>query len=285
MIINHEGVVMEQFKHIPHFLYGTAWKEERTEGAVMEALQAGFPGIDTANQRKHYFEEAVGIGISNFLKTSGKKRDDLFLQTKYTYQRGQDHRLPYDPDAKFSVQVQQSFEKSLQHLQTDYLDSFVLHGPYGYGIQDEDFEVWTAMEKIQKEGKAKFLGVSNVDSDQLISLYQFAKIKPKFVQNRCYARTGWDKDVRKFCKENQIIYQGFSLLTANMRELMTSTIHAIAEKFDKTVPQIIFKFAIQTGMLPLTGTTNPTHMKEDLKIHDFELNSDEMQTIETISQS
>ena len=268
----------------PSFLYGTAWKEERTESLVIQALEAGFSGIDTANQRKHYFEEAVGKGIKTYLDQSGQNRKDLFLQTKYTYQRGQDHRLPYDPNASFTEQVNQSFQSSLDHLQTDYLDSYVLHGPYqGEGLADPDFEVWRAMEKLQTEGKIKFLGVSNVSLMQLKELYEFAKIKPSFVQNRCYARVGWDKKVRNFCFANHITYQGFSLLTANVRELMDPSIQHLAGQYNKTIPQLIFKFSQQVGMLPLTGTTSPTHMKQDLLIDDFKLQPNEVHHIENLS--
>ncbi len=268
----------------PTFLYGTAWKEDRTENLVFEALQSGFIGIDTANQRKHYFEEAVGKGIQKFLKQSGKSREDLFLQTKFTYQRGQDHRLPYDPNESFSTQVKQSFESSLQHLHTNYLDSYVLHGPYeGDGLTDPDFETWNAMEDLHREGKIKALGVSNVTLMQIRGLYEFAKIKPSFVQNRCYARMGWDKRVRDFCSANQIRYQGFSLLTANVRELADPSIIHLAQQYNKTVPQLIFKFAQQLGMLPLTGTSNPNHMKQDLQITDFSLQANEVFHIENLS--
>ena len=268
----------------PHLLYGTAWKEERTEKLVTQALQAGFTGIDTANQRKHYFEEAVGKGIQSFLNDSGKDRKSLFLQTKYTYQRGQDHRLPYDPNGSFMDQVNQSFQSSLDHLQTDYIDSYVLHGPYqGDGLADPDFEVWNAMENLHKQGKIKALGVSNVSLMQLKELYDFAKIKPTFVQNRCYARLGWDKKVRNYCFANKITYQGFSLLTANARELMDPSIQHLAGLYLKTVPQLIFKFSQQVGMLPLTGTTNPNHMKQDLLIDDFKLQPNEIHHIENLS--
>src|ERR1700694_794077 len=120
--------------HTPDFLYGTAWKESRTAALVELALRAGFRGIDTANQRRHYFEAGVGEGLTAAYRSGVVTRADLFLQTKFPYRPGQDDRLPYDPAAKLSVQVAQSMASSLQHLGTDYVDSFVLHGPAsGYG--------------------------------------------------------------------------------------------------------------------------------------------------------
>src|SRR5579859_6967560 len=124
---------------VPSFLYGTAWKEDRTASLTQQALHAGFRGIDTANQRKHYFETGVGEGLSAAYRAGIVSRDDLFLQTKFTYQRGQDHRLPYDPAASLAVQVSQSLASSLEHLGTDHIDSYVLHGPAsGYDWTESD---------------------------------------------------------------------------------------------------------------------------------------------------
>src|ERR1700742_912777 len=114
---------------VPDFLYGTAWKEDRTPTLTELALRMGFRGIDTANQRRHYFEAGVGQGLAAAYAAGIVRRSDLFLQTKFTYQHGQDHRLPYDPAVSLSVQVAQSLTSSLEHLGTDYVDSYVLHGP------------------------------------------------------------------------------------------------------------------------------------------------------------
>jgi diketogulonate reductase-like aldo/keto reductase len=269
--------------NIPPILYGTAWKEDQTEHLTFQALESGFRGIDTANQRKHYFEEAVGKGINRFLESKQLARTDLFLQTKFTFSGGQDHRLPYDPNASYEQQVIQSFEKSLQHLQTTYIDSYVLHGPFGQGIGSEDLEVWNAMEKLHREGKVKFLGVSNVNVRQLQKIYEHASIKPAFVQNRCYAIMGWDKAVRDFCKDSNIQYQGFSLLTANSRELANAKIQTICKKYGKTVAQVVFRFSQQIGILPLTGTTSKEHMLEGMGAVDFDLTPDEIRLIECIA--
>src|SRR5438128_12449348 len=119
----------DPFIKISTFLNGTAWKEERTAALTEMAIRAGFRGIDTANQRKHYFEAGVGEGLAAAYRAGIVKRADLFLQTKYTSLGGQDHRLPYDAAAPSGVQVTQSLTSSLEHLQTDYIDSLVLHGP------------------------------------------------------------------------------------------------------------------------------------------------------------
>src|SRR5438876_6052185 len=111
---------------VPRFLYGTAWKEDRTQRLTELALCQGFRGIDTANQRRHYHEAAVGQAIAAAVASGLVARKDLFLQTKFTFRRGQDDRLPYDPNAPISTQVAQSFASSLEHLGTDVIDSYVL---------------------------------------------------------------------------------------------------------------------------------------------------------------
>jgi diketogulonate reductase-like aldo/keto reductase len=250
---------------VPAFLYGTAWKEAETRRLVRLALEAGFRGIDTANQRKHYDEVAVGQGIADAIGAKVVTRDALFLQTKFTHQAGQDHRLPYDPQAPVGTQVEQSCASSLEHLHTDVLDGYVLHGPSTRdGLAPEDVEAWQAMEALHASGRVRLLGVSNVSRAQLELLCERAKAPPAFVQNRCYARTGWDRATRELCARHGIVYQGFSLLTANRRELEQPALRAIATRLKLTPAQLVFRFAQQVGMLPLTGTTDPAHMREDL---------------------
>jgi len=275
---------MIKHSKFPQILYGTAWKEDETELLVTKAIKAGFTGIDTANQRSHYYEEAVGNSIRKAINDDGIKRENLFIQTKFTDVSGQDNRLPYDINANIQTQVNQSFQSSLKHLQIDYIDSYVLHGPASaYGLTDTDWKIWKEMESIHKKGKIKYLGISNVNFDQLRELYTGAEIKPTFVQNRCFAYTGWDIEIRKFCKKHDIIYQGFSLLTANPNIFSNQGLMDIIRKSGKTPAQVIFCFAIQIGMIPLTGTTNETHMKEDLSCTDFSLSDKDVSYIENIS--
>jgi diketogulonate reductase-like aldo/keto reductase len=263
-------------------MYGTAWKKEATTQLVLQAVDAGFTAIDTANQIIHYDEARVGEALLR-LARKGVTRDRLFLQTKFTPVHGQDHRLPYDANASITTQVQQSFESSLAHLHTDYLDSYVLHGPYHRrGLGPEDWEVWTAIEALYDAGRTRMIGVSNVTAEQLAMLCDRAKHKPMVVQNRCYAAFGWDKAVRDICRAHGIIYQGFSLLTANREVLADPDLRAMAAKYGVSYAQIVFRFAMQIGMVPLTGTTNPQHMTEDLQSDRFTLTPEELKRIETI---
>lgn len=267
---------------LPSFMYGTAWKKEATTGLVQRAVAAGFRAIDTANQLIHYQEALVGEALLALAK-QGIGRDQLFLQTKFTPVNGQDHRTPYDAKADLTTQVRQSFDSSLVHLHTDYLDSYVLHGPYQrYGLGAEDWEVWAAIEGLYAAGKTRMIGVSNVSAEQLARLCERATHKPMVVQNRCYAALGWDREVRELCRAHRIVYQGFSLLTANREVLIEPDVRAIAQRLGAGVAQVIFRFALQIGMLPLTGTTDPQHMKDDLQAEQLTLTSAEVQTIETI---
>ena len=267
---------------LPELMYGTAWKKETTARLVELAVSHGFRAIDTANQPKHYQEALVGQALKN-LAGKGMARQQLFIQTKFTPIGGQGEQVPYDPKAPLAEQVSQSFERSLQHLQTDYLDSWLLHGPQTwFGLGPSDWEIWRCMEEIQRGGRAGTIGISNVSLEQVKALWEGAEIKPAMVQNRCYAVRGWDREVRQFCREQGIGYQGFSLLTANPGVLRSRLLAELARRFNKTPAQIVFRFAQQIGMLPLSGTASERHMREDLEVNSFSLSKEELNGIETL---
>jgi diketogulonate reductase-like aldo/keto reductase len=269
---------------VSDFVYGTAWKEDRTPALTELALRMGFRAIDTANQRRHYDEAGVGEGLAAAYRTGLVTRADLFLQTKFTYVDGQDHRLPYDPAADLMTQVAQSMRSSLQHLDTDHVDSYVLHGPAsGRGWSDADAEVWAAMVKQRNAGRTRWLGVSNVSIRHLEQMARDGVELPRFVQNRCFARLGWDRDVRAFCAERRIVYQGFSLLTANVEVLRHRLLTGIATRLRATPAQVVFRFAQTIGMLPLTGTSDPEHMTQDLASRELTLAADEVHAIESLA--
>jgi len=273
-----------QISAIPDFVYGTAWKEDRTPALVELALRAGFRAIDTANQRRHYSEAGVGQALATAYRNGFVKRDDLFLQTKFTYQRGQDHRLPFYPASPLATQVAQSMASSLEHLGTDYVDSYVLHGPSSnYDWTEDDAEAWEAMRRERDAGRTLLLGVSNVALAHLQRLRTLRTELPAFVQNRCYARLAWDGAMRDFCREHKIVYQGFSLLTANQEVLQHPLIAEIAKAAGASPAQVIFSFARSIGILPLTGTSNAEHMRQDLASRELTLSAEAVDTIESIS--
>jgi diketogulonate reductase-like aldo/keto reductase len=267
---------------VPTFLYGTAWKEERTEGLTAEALAAGFRGIDTANQRKHYFEAGAGAAVRAWLAAGGA-REALFLQSKFTHQAGQDHRLPYDPDAPPEVRVAQSLASSLEHLGVDHLDALLLHGPERrVGLGSADVAFFTAASALHDAGKIRLLGVSNVTASQLTEVIALCRVKPALVQNRCYARQGWDADVRAVCRRHGIVYQGFSLLTANRVTWGHRRVAAIARRLSATPAQVLFRFSMSQGILPITGTSDARHMAADLAARQLVLTDEDIKTIAAI---
>ncbi len=264
--------------NVPAIVYGTAWKKDDTARLVTLALQAGFRGIDTACQPKHYNEAGVGAGIAASLG-AGLSRTDIYLQTKFTSVSGHDPaRIPYDPAAPLRGQVAQSFATSLGNLQTSYVDCLVVHSPLPTAAQT--LEVWRAIESIIDVGGIRQAGVSNCYVlSTLQALYREARVKPAVVQNRFYAETGYDRDIRAYCRDHGIVYQCFWTLTANPEPLADPAITELASSYRRTPAQILFRYLTQVGVVPLTGTRSGAHMREDLAIFEFELTEPERDAV------
>ena len=265
----------------PQIVYGTAWKKERTQSLVRQAIDCGFRGIDTAAQPKHYDEAGVGAAVKAAMD-AGLPRSELYVQTKFTPVGGQDpRRIPYDSTASLPEQVAQSCESSLRNLRTDYLDCLVLHSPLS-GF-DQTIEVWRAMEAEASAGHALSLGISNCyDLKSLEALYWNARIPPSVVQNRFYSDTGYDRDIRTFCRSQGLIYQSFWTLTANPHLLRHALVVGLAARYERTPEQILYRYLSQNGVVPLTGTRSLQHMRDDLAILDFVIASDDCRSIETL---
>jgi diketogulonate reductase-like aldo/keto reductase len=260
---------------IPPFLYGTAWKKEETSDLVYKALCCGFTAIDTANQPKHYREELVGAGIRRALKDHQIKREDLYLQTKFTSTSGQDPgSMPYDPKASIQEQVKASVESSLEHLKsTDdglsspdkspYIDTVVLHSPLS--TIDETMEAWRTLEEYVPD-KIRNLGISNCNLFTLMDICERATITPAIIQNRFYPSTKFDIGVRKFCRENSIIYQSFWTLTANPELVRSVEVGRLANHLRISTQAALYCLVLGLGnTIILNGTKNTSHMQDDLK--------------------
>jgi diketogulonate reductase-like aldo/keto reductase len=266
---------------IPQIIYGTAWKKDATERLVSLAIRNGFRGIDTACQPKHYDEAGVGASIAASIK-QGLARHDLYVQSKFTSLSGQDpKRVPYDPKAPLADQVAQSVAASLKNLQTEYLDCVLLHSPMPTMAQTQS--VWRALESFIDNGQVRQLGISNCYRlTDLLALYRSARIKPAVLQNRFYAETHYDRDIRNYCKQEKIIYQSFWTLSANPDLLAHATMTVLASTYKRTAAQILFRYLTQIGVVPLTGTQSEAHMRDDLAIFDFELTQEEQHAIEKL---
>ena len=263
---------------IPNMIYGTAWKKENTTNLVFEALKQGFKAVDTACQPKHYREDLVGLGLLKAYEI-GIKRQDLFIQTKFTPIDGQDQsNMPYLANDEIEIQVEKSFETSKKNLHTDFINAYILHSPVYPGSKLQ--RVWQKMEEFYDKKEVGALGISNCyDLDVLKYLFNNAKVKPSIVQNRFYAQSGYDKEIRVFCKENNITYESFWSLTANPNILSSEVLQNLALKYEKGVAEIFYRFLNHIDIVPLNGTTSTKHMIEDLKIGEFELTNDEINSI------
>lgn len=255
-------------------IYGTAWKKEMTTDLVVSAVLNGFKAIDTACQPKHYREDLVGNALQTLKEVHGIERDQLFIQTKFTSIDGQDRSkpLPYDPSATIPEQVRTSFEKSLANLRTAYIDSYLLHSPLRT-IQ-QTLEAWRVLITLQDEGKIRTIGVSNTyDVGILKALGQERQVQ--VVQNRWYEGNAWDQDVVRYCKTNGMVYQSFWTLTGSPLLMSHSSVLAISAASGMTPAQVLYGIVQTGGILPLSGTTNEVHMKEDVAVESSDLVTDD----------
>ena len=254
----------------PKILYGTAWKKADTVSLVKTAIRLGFRGIDTACQPRHYNEAGVGAGVHACLNDK-LTRADLYLQTKFTPLSGHDPAtVPYDARAPLATQVAQSCAVSLQNLQSDYVDGLILHSPLANA--DDTLRVWRAFEQLVDGGAVRQLGISNCYRlEALKALWDAARVKPAVIQNRFHAQTRYDREIRAYCRTQQMSYQSFWTLTANPQLLAHATVGALSSRYGRTPAQILFRYLTQSDVVPLTGTRSEAHMREDLAIFDFEL--------------
>jgi len=248
----------------PTLKYGTAWKKDATAGLVEKAIKAGFRHIDTACQPRHYDEAGVGEGWRAAARDLNIDRGELWIQTKFSGLNAHDPKnIPYDENAPLEDRVRQSLEKSLENLQTVYIDSWVMHGPEDNW--DDHWKVWKTMESAVDEGKVIQLGISNFYRlEDVRYAYDNSRIKPKVVQNRFYGDSGHDVQIRAFCKEHDIEYQSFWTLTANPDAYRHQAALELAEKKGLTPEGLFYAFCMAIGISPMDGTTNEMHMKEDI---------------------
>ena len=183
----------------PQMIYGTAWKKDRTAELVELAISKGFRAIDTACQPKHYQEDLVGEGIRNAVIKYGISREDIWVQTKFTSVGGQDTTkpMPYDPKDPLEKQVEDSWARSKKNLEK--INSLVMHSPMP--TMEQTMVVWRKFEEFHDRGEVQELGVSNCyDPDTFKEIYEKARVKPVWVQNRFYSDSGWDHELKKNLK-------------------------------------------------------------------------------------
>lgn len=233
--------------------------ERECEQAVYEAIAAGYRLIDTA--ASYLNEEAVGRAI----KRSGVPRAELFITTKLWVQ-----------DTGYE-NTKKAFEKSLDRLQVDYLDLYLIHQPFG-----DVHGSWRAMEELYREGKIKAIGVSNFQPDRLIDLIIHNEIVPAVNQVETHV-FNQQVDSHDFMKENNVQIESWGPFAEGKNNLFQNEILAsIAEKYDKSVAQVALRWLTQRGVVAIPKSVRKERIIENFNIFDFELSSEDMEKIATL---
>lgn len=256
---------------IPFILYGTARREQKEAPDVPGALQRGYRALDTSSSRRFHNEAIDGQSIMEFLTNSGNStsREEILIQSKYAPPSGQAEPWPYEITDDIVGRVFKSVLRSASDLGVEVIDVYFLSTPLK--SLEETLEAWCALEHIVARGGIRYLGIANVKTTRLRELCSQAQSKPKFVQNWFQKATGYDQEVVRFCRENDIVYQAFGIFDeANAFLLDCDLVRKRA--VDKSITshqallQLLLAGAAAKGLqlCILDGTANRDHMNENL---------------------
>ena len=258
-------LILNDGQKLPTVGFGT-YKSEGQEGieAVSTAISNGYSLIDTAAVYGN--EETVGKGI----KASGASREDIFVTTKLWREN-----LGYESTKK-------EFEKSLNRLDLEYIDLYLIHWPANAKNYDNwqktNADTWRAMEELQAEGKIKSIGVSNFFQEHLEALFETAKVIPAVNQIEFHPGY-WQQELVSYCKKQNITLEAWSPL-ARGKVFENEVLEEIAKAHNKSVSQVCLRWIIQHEVIAIPKSTNPERIQENIELFDFELTSAEMEKID-----
>lgn len=253
---------------IPCVGFGT-WKtpNEQAEKSVAEALKVGYRHIDTATA---YGNE---VGVGNAIAQSGIAREDIFVTSKL-----------WNPHQGYQSTLE-AFERTLNALQTDYLDLYLIHWPhdrkYFDNWEEMNIETWHAFEKLYKEGKIKAIGVSNFRPRHLENLFAHCEIRPMVDQIEIHPGMPQD-DMIAYCREHNMLVEGWSPMSTG-RIFSVPEVQEIAAKYQRTVAQVVLRWHVQRGIVPLPKSVTPSRILENSKLFDFALEPEDMDKISKLT--
>lgn len=231
------------------------------EKSVLTALEAGYRSIDTAAAYKN--EEAVGNAIRN----SGIDRKDLFITTKLWLSN-----TGYE-------KTKQGFEESLNKLQLDYLDLYLIHQPYG-----DVHGSWRAMEELYEGGKIRTIGISNFQPDRVMDLVIFNKVVPAVNQIETHP-FHQQIETQQFLKENNVQIESWGPFAEGKNNLFSNELlAAIGKKYDKSIAQVVLRWMIQRGIVVIPKSVTKERIIQNFDVFDFELEQDDMAQIKTLDE-
>ncbi|HIH69914.1 aldo/keto reductase [Methermicoccus shengliensis] len=233
---------------------------EQTEECVYEAIKGGYRLIDTASAYMN--EEGVGRAVKRAVDEGIVKREDLFITTKLWIQ-----------DAGYES-AKKAFERSLRRLQFEYIDLYLIHQPFG-----DVHCAWRAMEELYKEGLVRAIGVSNFHPDRLMDLIVHHEVVPAVNQIEIHPFYQRQEDI-KFMRKHNIQPEAWGPFAEGRNNIFENEVlKSIAEKYNKTVAQVILRWLIQRGIVTIPKTVRKERMIENISVFDFELNKEDMEKI------
>ncbi|TQR35823.1 aldo/keto reductase [Brevibacillus brevis] len=238
---------------------------QELELAVKNAIKHGYRSIDTAAIYNN--EEGVGRGIRAGLQEAGLTREDLFVTSKV-----------WNADLGYESTLQ-AYETSLKKLGLEYLDLYLIHWP----VEGKFKEAWRALETLYKKGLVKAIGVSNFHVHHLEELLKDAEIKPMVNQVEFHPRLSQD-ELRAYCKEQGIQFEAWSPLMQGQL-LDNPVLKGIAEKYGKSIAQVIIRWDLQNGVVTIPKSTKEHRIVENASVFDFELSKEDMEMIHSLNQN